>query len=77
MNALLLQDQSSNDEYLFDLDHFVSMAAEPSSDVDPKKLPPLPQATYRNQTESEVHLVLDARLQGWWQSLLVLRALHA
>ncbi|KAL3157789.1 hypothetical protein ABBQ32_012213 [Trebouxia sp. C0010 RCD-2024] len=57
-------DQSSNDEYLFDLDHFVSMAAEPSSDVDPKKLPPLPKAMYSNQTESEVHLVLDARVQG-------------
>ena len=59
-----LQDQSSNDEYLFDLDHFVSMAAEPSSDVDPRKLPPLPKPTHGNQTESEVHLVLDARLQG-------------
>lgn len=41
------------------------MAAEPSSDVDPKKLPPLPKAMYSNQTESEVHLVLDARVQGW------------
>ena len=58
-----LQDHSSNDEYLFDLDHFVSMAAEPSSDVDPKKLPPLPKAA-PGQPDSDVHLVLDARLQG-------------
>ncbi len=59
-----LQDQSSNDEYLFDLDHFVSMAGEPSSDVDPKKLPPMPKIADSDETDSEVHLVLDARLQG-------------
>ena len=63
-NGVRLQDQSGNDEYLFDLDHFVSMAAEPSSDVDPNKLPPLPQAMPPHQSDSDVHLVLDARLQG-------------
>ena len=64
-----LQDQSSNDEYLFDLDHFVSMAGEPSSDVDPAKLPPLPMSTGSNDANTDVHLVLDARLQGGSQRL--------
>lgn len=59
-----LQDQSSNDEYLFDLDHFVSMAGEPSSDVDPDKLPPLPKLADSDEPDTDVHLVLDARLQG-------------
>lgn len=62
--SFCVQDNSSNDEYLFDLDHFVSMAAEPSSDVDPNKLPPLPNATSPHQSDSDVHLVLDARCQG-------------
>jgi len=61
---LVLQDQSSNDEYLFDLDHFVSMAGEPSSDVDPDKLPPLPKLADSDEPDTDVHLVLDARLQG-------------
>ena len=59
-----MQDQSSNDEYLFDLDHFVSMAGEPSSDVDPAMLPPMPWANNIQATDRDVHLVLDARLQG-------------
>ena len=59
-----MQDQSSNDEYLFDLDHFVSMAGEPSSDVDPEKLPPLPSSSTSQGPEHNMHLVLDARLQG-------------
>ncbi|KAL0021355.1 hypothetical protein WJX77_007695 [Trebouxia sp. C0004] len=57
-------DQSSNDEYLFDLDHFVSIAGEPSSDVDPAKLPPLPKLGDSEEADTDVHLVLDARLQG-------------
>lgn len=61
---LVLQDKSSNDEYLFDLDHFVSMAGEPSSDVDPDKLPPLPKLGDSDEADTDVHLVLDARLQG-------------
>ncbi len=60
----VLQDQSSNDECLFDLDHFVSMAGEPSSDVDPDKLPPLPKLGDSDEADTDVHLVLDARLQG-------------
>ena len=55
-----LQDQTGNDEYLFDLDHFVSMAREPASDVDPSKLPRMPHSS----DGQDVHLVLDARLQG-------------
>ena len=42
----------------------MSLAAEASSDVDPKKLPPLPQASNPDQGDNDVHLVLDARLQG-------------
>ena len=71
-----LQDQTGNDEYLFDLDHFVSMAREPASDVDPSKLPRMPHSS----DGQDVHLVLDARLQGvcfcWPLILLASRVLH-
>ena len=48
------------------------MAAEPSSDVDPNKLPPLPQAMAPHQSDSDVHLVLDARLQGSFNPCLAM-----
>ena len=71
IDADCLQDHSSNDEYLFDLDHFVSMAAEPSSDIDPNKLPPLPQSMAPHQSDGDVHLVIDARLQGRFNPCVV------
>ena len=53
------------------------MAAEPSSDVDPNKLPPLPQAMAPLQPDSEVHLVLDARLQGTFEFCVALLPIQA
>lgn len=58
-----VQEQSSNDEYLFDLDHFVQLANEPSDELDRTKLPPLPP-TQPSGSDSQPHLVIDARTEG-------------
>lgn len=58
-----VQDECANDEYLFDLDHFVQLANEPSSDIDGSKLPAFP-APSQDSADSDLHLVIDARTQG-------------
>lgn len=52
------------------MDHFVQLAEEPSSDIDESKLPAFP-ASEQEGGESDLHLVIDARIQGRSWSLIL------
>lgn len=60
-----MQDKLYQDEYLFDLDHFIQLREGVSSDVAADKLPTLPRLTEAEDgVNPDTHLVLDARTTG-------------